>query len=258
MKKIQRIIGVVILIMGTAVLNGCTGKPKHEIQAVFDEYLAIYPTENVMDLFDKFDADFSISSRDNGEEEIEESFIEGIHLQFNIEDRKAYGYYTKTRHWNDEKDFSQWEIIFEIPVMYDEKGYHIKEGVEVTVEQREKIMNFKFKFQYLNFQPEITTKYKKTDARYNSNAAIYGIDYILKNTDENFKKLVKENSDEDIIEDTLHLEILMMQMDNGASIRFRYRDKDEKKTHIKYTESISHNLKTTKFRDEYLENGEVE
>ena len=252
MKKIQRIIGVVILIMGTAVLNGCTGKPKHEIQAAFDEFLYIYPTENVMDLFDKFDADFAISSRDNGEEKNEESFVEGIHLQFNIEDRRAYGYYTKTRHWNDEKDFPQWEKVFEIPVMYDKNGYHIKEGVEVTSEQREKIMNFKFKFQYLNFQPEVTIKYKKIDTRYNSNAAIYGMNYILKKTDKNVKALVQENSDEDIIENAPHLEISMTQMDNSFDIAFRYGERHE--TYFKYIEAISHNLKATTFRDEYLRN----
>ena len=256
MRKIQRIIGVVILIMGAAIINGCTGKPKHEIQAVFDEYLAIYPTENMMDLFDKFDADFSISSNEKTELEKEESFIEGIHLQFNLEDRKAYGYYMKTKYWRDEKDFVQEEKVFEISVMYDEKGYHIKEGVEVTAEQREKIMNFKFKFQYLNFQPEIISKYKVLRSNYNSNADLYGITYKVNKTDNNVEALVKESNDEDIIENAPHLEIFMDRMGNAVGISLRYGDRDG--TYFKYSESITHNLKTTKFRDEYLENVEVE
>ena len=82
MKKIQRIIGVVIIIMGTGVINGCTGKPKHEIQAAFDEFLYIYPTENVMDLFDKFDDNFAISSHEKTELENRESVFEEIHLFF--------------------------------------------------------------------------------------------------------------------------------------------------------------------------------
>jgi len=188
--------------------------------------------------------------------ENDESFIEGIHLQFNLKDKKAYGHYTRIRYWRDEKDFLQDEDVFRIPVMYDEKGYHIKEGVEVTKEQREKIMNFKFKFQYLNFQPEVTAKYKKINARYNSNAAIYGMNYKIKKTDENFQTLVKENNDEYIVENAQHLEISMMEMGSRVSIRFKYAEKDDE--YFKYTEAITHNLKTTKFRDEYLENGAVE
>jgi len=138
MKKIQRIIGVVIIIMGTGVINGCTGKPKHEIQAAFDEFLYIYPTENVMDLFDKFDDNFAISSHEKTELENRESVFEEIHLFFFIEEKKAYGYYSEIRYWYNEKDFLQEEKVFEIPVMYDEKGYNIKEGVEVTEEQRKK------------------------------------------------------------------------------------------------------------------------
>jgi|GEM_PF-1548300 len=256
MKKIQRIIGVVIIIMGTAVINGCTGKPKHEIQAAFDEFLYIYPTENMMDLFDKFDANFAISSHEKTELENRESVFEEIHLFFFVEEKKAYGYYSEIRYWYDEKDFIQEEIVSKIPVMYDEKGYHIKDGTEVTSEQREKIMNFKFKFQYLNLQPEVTKKYKIFDARYISNAAIYGMNYRVGITDENFNILVKENNDEDIIEKIKHLDISLDRMDYGVNVWFGYVGNNEK--YFKYNESISHNLRVTTFRDEYLENNKGE
>ena len=170
--------------------------------------------------------------------------------------KKAYGYYSEIRYWYNEKDFLQEEKVFEIPVMYDEKGYNIKEGVEVTEEQREKIMNFKFKFQYLNFQPETISKYKVLRSNYNSNADLYSITYKVNKIYNNVEALVKENNDEDIIENAPHLEIFMNRMGNSVGISLRYGDRDG--TYFKYSESITHNLKTTKFRDEYLENVEVE
>ncbi|WP_429953218.1 tandem-type lipoprotein [Enterococcus sp. AZ192] len=192
MKKIFILLGGLIIMSG---LTGCETKDKAEIEQSFDKVLAMYPTPNLEDFYDREGyRDSEFDDNDKGVWLLHSSMSistsedsglasEGMVLRMNRNNGKAKGYYYTITFWNDS---SKPKGEKRYPVTYDENGFHLTE--EINDEKlKEKIMNFQFFVQYGNFKK--LDSYENIRKMYNPEVPMYELEYQLTNEDENVNAL---------------------------------------------------------------------
>ena len=191
MKKKTLIILGGILFM--TAITGCNSESRKEIEARFEGFVSLYPTNNLMDFYDKEgDRNHGFDENDKGTWIVRTSInrnqndgldTEGMVLRFNRNTRQATGnYFISTfsqKHGNTE---------IEYPVYYDEMGIHLMEDIE-DEEVMDKIHKFKFLVEYISFENGYIQSLTLLDKRFNANVPLYNLTYQLISEDMNIEKI---------------------------------------------------------------------
>lgn len=234
------------LLVSSTILTGC--KSKSEIKAAFTDYLSIYPTENLVDIFDAFEEPFIIQSGTLEKETPDASISKTLVLQFYPQERTAYGVYIEERlmaGYHPEKE----GVLLEIPIMFDENGFHIKEGVEVEDEVRAKIRNFKFKFQNPAFAKENFEQMKLEDADYNGNIFAYSLGYSVTNKKTLFDEM---NAALELPQGIDTIDIFMLLSSKSNRMVIRGIQNKEINHEYSYHESLALNNENKKWKEKYI------
>lgn len=178
-------------------LSSCSLKSREDIEGYFADFRSLYPTTDLMTFFNKSGGltdnpddkgTWVISSRHkskiNGP-----LHAEGMVLYFNKNLNLAKGFYDVIT-YKDTNDSNPNEIRY--PVTYDEKGFHLETEVE-DEQLRNKILNFKFLIEYMDFNEEYLYRLKEEYKGYNYNVPSFRIKYALKKDDPNLKNLTQLN-----------------------------------------------------------------
>lgn len=198
MKKWILIIGsiVVLLILGL-LIGGKMYMDKQEekeekIRQSFDKILAMYPTQNLMDFYDKEGyRDDGFEKEDKGVWVLDSDMNiskgkglplvgEGMNLRLNRNTRRGKGFYFHYE-LSDNGDTEK-----RYPVTYDSNGIHLVEEVSDS-NLKDKIEHFQFFVQYATFA-ELNNN-KPLHTMYNSEVPMYELEYQLTNEDPNVKAL---------------------------------------------------------------------
>lgn len=196
---VSKLIRAVSLILLGGVLmcslSACSLKSREDIEGYFADFRSLYPTTDLMSFFNK-----SGGLTDNPDDKgtwIISSWhkskvngplhAEGMVLYFNKNLNKAKGSYDITT-YKDTNDSNPNEIRY--PVTYDENGIHLETEVE-DEQLRNKILNFKFCIEYMDFNEEYLYRLKEENKGYNYNVPSFHIKYALKKDDPNLNNFTQ-------------------------------------------------------------------
>ncbi|MGL4383571.1 MAG: Csa1 family protein, partial [Bacilli bacterium] len=130
-----------------------------------------------------FDADSSYD--DKGKR-----IYELVSLKMDCNTRKAYGYY-EMKFYKDDKEISE-KYYFD----YIDGKFIFNDDLntkKASVDLIEKMDEFKFGLQYLDFQRETLNKLKYDGLRYNWNVPMYQLEYSFSKTDKNLVDFYEHN-----------------------------------------------------------------
>ena len=216
MKKLIKI-GMVMVIM-MSILTGCVSRETVALQ--FVQLTRYYPTENILDIVKNREYATSgtwILQSSIGRYVEGHLYVEAMVLYIDEETLDCTGKYIVTYYAEARKEVSEYALY------YDEEGYHLIDEVE-DEELKDRILNFKFLFQYVEFGHKYFESMKIEYARHTPAISSYSIKYYVPEGDKNVEAIY--NNIPNLPEsDNITIEF---STDMGMEIKFN----DENKTDI--------------------------
>ena len=170
-----------VIMMST--LTGCVSRETVAIQ--FVQLTRHYPTENVLDIAknNKYSTSGTWILQSSIRYDIEgHLYAEKMLLYIDAETMVSTGKYIVTYYAETGKEVTEYALY------YDEEGYHLIDEVE-DEELMDRILNFKFLFQYVDFGDKYFESMKIEYARYNPPADSYSIKYNVPEGDKNVEAI---------------------------------------------------------------------
>ncbi|MGL4654782.1 MAG: Csa1 family protein [Sarcina sp.] len=194
---------IIMLVSGILVmthLTGCVISNDSSVVENFNEFLEMFPSEDLTFLYDKegetssvngeklkgksnlVEGDLGqwcISSSISIQENVGEDY-ETFHtvLWFDRESRTATG---KVSLWDEERDEEYY-------ISYDEKGIHLDDE-NAPDYIKEGLSKFRLMYEYISLDKEYMKSLEMTGSRYNSNVPKFSVQYKLKPDDKNIAKI---------------------------------------------------------------------
>ena len=183
---------------GSSDPNNSNNPSNKQIVDKFNDFLTMFPSEDLTFLYDK---DGSVSSIDGGYIEggrglgtedkgtwtissditTEKSTKSvGVVLRFNKNTKKATGEFLFYENGG--------EKIIEYPIYYDGSGIHLVEE-NVPNDIKEQLNNFKMMYEFIELDREYLDSLEVTKIMYNGNSPIFDAFYKLNKDDENIAKI---------------------------------------------------------------------
>ena len=182
--------------------TGCNGPSDKEVVDMFNDFITMFPSEDLTFLYDK---EGEVSSVDGSSLKQEKGLLNdlsledkgtwvvsssvateqgaksiGVSLRFNRNTQKATGDFTLYEDGG--------ENITRYPIYYDKSGiYLINE--DVPTEVKEKLENFKMMYEFIELDREYLEDLESTKIMYNPNAPIFDAFYKLDSDDKNITKI---------------------------------------------------------------------
>ena len=188
MKKLIKIGMVMVIMMST--LTGCVSREEVAIQ--FVQLTRYYPTENILDIVKSsayatsgtliLNSDVSYYVSGN-------LYVETMLLYIDVEMMECTGKYIVDYYGTEEAEKTiERKHTIEYALYYDEEGYHLIDEVK-DEELKDRILNFKFLFQYVDFGDKYFESMKIEYARHNSATDSYSIKYYVPEGDKNVETI---------------------------------------------------------------------
>ena len=182
--------------------TGCNGPSDKEVVDMFNDFITMFPSEDLTFLYDK---EGEVSSADGSSLKQEKGLLNDLSLEdkgtwvissylVTEQSTKSVGVVLRINK-NTQKttgdlfiDDGKAEVGY--PVYYDEMGLHLIDE-DVPKEIKEKLENFKMMYEFIELDREYLDDLESTKIMYNPNAPIFGANYKLESNDKNIAK-VKE------------------------------------------------------------------
>ncbi|MGL4656647.1 MAG: Csa1 family protein [Sarcina sp.] len=187
---------------------------EEEIVDKFNEFIDIFPSDDLSFLFDKeghvssVDGEYlsgssDLHSGDRGNWNISSYLYtekstkgEGISINFDRNTRKAKGVFLI---YGNEKEF-------EYPIYYEKGKIYLVDEKNTPEDVKEKIANFKILTEFIELDRKYLNTLERVDTMYNANAPIFTVDYNLKQNDKNINKIKEIYPDLEVDENNCKLE----------------------------------------------------
>lgn len=214
------------------LLSGCITKSKSDIESHVIHIVDNYATPDLFSFFNKYSRDIELPEEINDDDlgawqlyssitrdEGNTSIHEGMRLFVNFNTQKITGTYFYNSYVLSD-DVRQ-EVNQTYQLYYDREGYHlIDEVADETLKQR--ILNFKFAFQYIDLDPNVVKTYKVEDSKYSPKPSKY---YNMSYKFEDESALKKLKKEQPYINDTTNTLLLLNDDYRGQELVFQFNDK---------------------------------
>lgn len=164
---------------------GCFNKPsKKEIVDKFDDFITMFPSEDLTFLYDKKGDTSNLEEGDLGtwivssfkySEVNEENKVIGVVIKFNRNTRQATGVF----------NIREGQVDNDYPIFYDSNGLHLVDE-DVSKEVKSELNKFKLAYEFISLdRPYLDGM--ESEIYYNGEVPLYDITYKLSEYDKNIK-----------------------------------------------------------------------